>query len=74
MVEFLWEKIENILGKGASVGYHLLFSFPTMFSKAFFPLGQGIPESKESTPLLVFTSTKWARTSDISDMVVRQDE
>ena len=31
------------------------------------------PESKESTRPLVFTITKWARTSDFSDMVVRQD-
>ena len=31
-------------------------------------------ESKESTRPLVFTSTKWARTSDFSDTVVWQDE
>ena len=32
------------------------------------------PESKESTRPLVFTSTKWARTSDFSDTVGRQNE
>ena len=32
------------------------------------------PESKESTPSLVFTSTKWASPSDFLHMVVRQDE
>ena len=30
--------------------------------------------SKESTHLLVFMSTRWERTSDFSDMFVRQDE
>ena len=34
----------------------------------------GTAESKESTRLLVFTSTKWTRTSDFSDTVVQQDD
>ena len=32
------------------------------------------PESKESTRLPIFTSTKWARMSDFSDTVIQQDE
>ena len=37
-------------------------------------IGPHNSESKESTRPLVFTSTKWARMSDFSDMVVQQDE
>ena len=35
-LEFVIERVENILGKGQNAGYHHFLLFPKMFSKALF--------------------------------------
>ena len=36
MTVFIFDEIENIVGKGENAGYQHFLLFPTMFSKAFF--------------------------------------
>ena len=36
MMNFVFDRVENIVGKGENAGFSALSLFPTMFSKAFF--------------------------------------
>ena len=37
MVQFFWDRVENIVGKGENAGYQHFLLFPQCFQKSSFP-------------------------------------